>query len=114
MKNSAYIEGGVVLRTQFFEGDTVPEKHVECPLWVVSGCVEKGGVFFRADGTFPTDEEIESVDRTTEEEESLRLLKRIAPDVEAAKDVTGSNAERIKRLEGIVVVLFRIARRALR
>jgi hypothetical protein len=105
MKNSAILKGQLVVSTEFYETE-LPRDSVDCPLWVVSGCVYDGKAWLKPDGSEPRADEEQEAARVIDTAQERTRLERQRNEVQSFG--TGTNAERIGRLEKVLGVVWKV------
>jgi hypothetical protein len=110
-RNAAIIDGKVVDVGRFDMQTPPPPPEgaawVEADEWVNVGCLYNGNRFLQADGSRPPKDHIDSLKEAADHNELLERLIEAKDEIAAMRAETGTNVERIKRLEKILILVLR-------
>lgn len=111
---TAAIENGVVVDVEVYDSSNPPADRPDslprtpCPEWVEAGCRYDGVNFFMPDGSDVPEEKLAALADADDHRDIRDRLVDLRPDMDALRTGTGTNGERIARLERFVHVGTRL------
>lgn len=112
LRNAA-VQGGKVVAVDYLD-DQAPKPvradgatWIDCREWVVVGCQHNGNAFLLPDGSRPQKDHIQACDEQADHNELVERLLELPEVLKNVRAGTGTNAERIARIEKVLAPVAR-------